>query len=112
MSMEKEDQVEEIIQDLAPYVMPLIPRINVDEFTTVEFIEAMQMDEPTRQAYEAAVKRWPEGEHRGKMVIHGQVIPTLLRRSELLEWAGFAYGVEDPYAVPAWWRKIEPEPGR
>ncbi|MDI3339879.1 MAG: hypothetical protein QJR03_05030 [Sphaerobacter sp.] len=104
-----EGLIEELIEFLRPYIVPLIDRIDVDEFTTVEFIEAMQLDEPTRQAYEAAVRRWPEGEHRARMVIHGQVIPTLLRRSGRVEWAGYAYGEEDPYAVPAWWRKRPPD---
>lgn len=100
------DPVDEVIDDLWPYVNPLIERINVDEFTTVEFIEAMQQDEPTRQAYEAALRHWPEpDEYRAKLVVHGQAIPTLLRQSGLVEWAGYAYGEEDPYAVPAWWRK-------
>lgn len=112
MAQRGQDPVEELIEFLEPYIAPLIQRITVDEFTTVEFIEAMQMDEPTRQAYEAAVQRWPEGEHRARMVIHGQVIPVALRRSGLVEWAGYAYGEEDPYAVPAWWRKIEPGEGK
>ena len=37
------------------------------------------------------------------MVIHGQVIPGILRRTNLVEWAGYAHGESDPYAVPAWW---------
>lgn len=101
------EPVDEIIEFLRPYINPLIERINVDEFTTVEFIEILQTDEPTRQAYEAALRHWPErDETLAKMVVHGQVIPALLRQSGLVEWAGYAYGQEDPYAVPAWWRKV------
>jgi hypothetical protein len=104
-----ESRIQEIVEYLWPYVDPIIERINVDEFTTVEFIEAMQMDEPTRLAYEHALRRWIEpGEHRAKTVVHGQAIPILLRQSRLVEWAGFAHGEEDPYAVPAWWRKTTP----
>ena len=40
------------------------------------------------------------------MVIHGQVIPAALRRSHRVIWVGFAHGVTDEYAVPAWWRLV------
>ena len=106
MSLSKDDAVEEVIEYLRPFIAPLIARIDAEEFTTVEFIEAMQLDEPTRQAYVAALDHWPEpDEVRAKMVIHGQAVPVLLRQSGLVEWAGYAYGEEDPYAVPAWWRR-------
>jgi hypothetical protein len=103
-----ETRLREITELLRPYIGPIVERINVDEFTTVEFIEAMQMDPPTADAYQNAIERWIEpGEFRAKTVIHGQVVPLLLRESGLVEWAGFAHGEEDPYAVPAWWRKRE-----
>jgi hypothetical protein len=105
-----ETRIHEITELLRPYIDPIIERINVDEFTTVEFIEALQMDDDSRRAYENAIERWVEpGEFRAKTVVHGQVIPILLRQSELVEWAGFAHGQPDQYAVPAWWRKTRPE---
>lgn len=101
------DPVEDVIAFLAPYIAPLIERINVDEFTTVEFVEAMQLDDETRAAYEESLRRWHESDPElAKMVIHGQVIPQLLRRSGRVEWAGYAHGTADNYAVPAWWRKV------
>ncbi|HET9017109.1 MAG TPA: hypothetical protein VFN57_16015 [Thermomicrobiaceae bacterium] len=107
MSLSEDEAVDEVIDYLRPYIAPLVVRIDADEFTTVEFIEAMQQDEPTRLAYEAVVRRWPErDETRARMVIHGQAIPVLLRQSGLVEWAGYAYGEDDSYAVPAWWRKL------
>jgi hypothetical protein len=100
------DNVDDLIAFLAPYIDPIIERINVEEFTTVEFVGVMQQDPPTAAAYEETVARWHEGDPQlAKMVVHGQVIPQLLRRSPLVEWAGFAYGEQDAYAVPAWWRK-------
>lgn len=114
MPSRTESRIIEITDMLRPYIDPIIERINVDEFTTVEFIEAMQMDPETNDAYQQAVKHWIEpGEFRAKTVIHGQVIPILLRGSELVEWAGFAHGEQDQYAVPAWWRKtnMTPESG-
>lgn len=108
MTSPTENRIQEITEMLRPYVAPIIDRINVDEFTTVEFIEAMQMDPETNEMYQEAIRRWIEpGEFRAKTVIHGQVIPILLRQSGKVEWAGFAHGESDEYAVPAWWRKLE-----
>lgn len=91
---------------LAPHVESIIPRINVDEFTTLEFIEALRTDPAARRAFEQALAIIPEtDEDRARMILHGQIIPDLLRASGLVEWAGYAYGHEDPYGVPAWWRK-------
>jgi hypothetical protein len=39
-----------------------------------------------------------------KMVLHGQVIPGVLRRMPNVEWAGFAHEATDEYAIAAWWR--------
>jgi hypothetical protein len=101
------DPLEAAIAFMEPYVFDIVERIDIDEFTTVEFVEAMQLDPAAKQAYEDTVNHWHEGdEMAAKMVIHGQVIPTLLRRSGKLEWIGFAHGVADDYAVPAWWRKL------
>jgi hypothetical protein len=103
------DPVDELMDFLEPYIAPIVRRINVDEFTTVEFISAMQMDPQTARAYQEAIKRWHEDNpEMAKMVIHGQAIPQLLRKSGLVEWNGYAYDEDDPYAVPAWWKKLEP----
>ncbi|MEX2425266.1 MAG: hypothetical protein WD401_00745 [Thermomicrobiaceae bacterium] len=101
--------MQEITDLLRPYVAPIVRMINVDEFTTVEFIEAMQLDPETKEAYDLAIRRWIEpGDFRAKTVIHGQVIPILLRETGLVSWEGYAHGERDEYAVPAWWRKLEP----
>ena len=101
------DPVEELMEFLAPFIAPIVERITADEFTPVEFIRARQLDPPTAAAYDEAVRRWPEDNpEMAKMVVHGQVIPQLLRASQLVEWNGYAYGEDDPYAVPAWWKKL------
>jgi hypothetical protein len=101
------DDVEELIAFLLPPLTDVIARINVDRFTTVEFIEVLQQDPAAQAAYDDAVRRWREDNPElAKLVIHGQVIPQVLRRSGLVEWDGYAYGEHDPYAVPAWWRKV------
>jgi len=102
----KKDNVDALIEFLAPYVDGILARIDVDEFTTVQLIDAMQTDPAAEAAYLETVRRWGEDEVSSKMVVHGQVIPTILRMSPHVEWAGFAYDEHDPYAVPAWWKVI------
>jgi len=97
------DLVDQLIDFLTPSVTDVLSRIDADEFTTVQFIELLQTEPEARAAYEEAVRRWGENESYSKMVVHGQVIPAILRRSTLVEWAGYAHGEEDPYGVPAWW---------
>jgi hypothetical protein len=86
----------------------LLGRIDSDEFTTLQLIEVIPEDPPTSEAYATALALWPRNERLGKMIVHGQVIPQLLRESGVVEWAGFAHGEEDAYAVPAWWRRVQP----
>lgn len=103
----KEEPIVEATELLRPFVASIVRRVNVDEFTTAEFVEVMQQDEACRAAYLAALDRWPESDETlAKMVIHGQIIPELLRATGLVEWAGYAHGEEDAYAIPAWWRKV------
>ncbi len=102
--LERPDRVDALIDFLAPAVLDVLARLDGDEFSTVDFIEVMQSDPTAAAAYDEALRRWGEGERYAKMVVHGQVIPSILRRSPLVEWIGFAHGEDDPYAVPARWR--------
>lgn len=104
--LDRPDRVDAIIGFLSPAIDDVLRRIEGDEFTTTEFIALLQSDPAANAAYDEALRRWGEGERYAKMVVHGQVIPGILRRSELVEWLGFAHGVEDPYAVPARWRLL------
>lgn len=97
------DLVDALIDFLAPTVDDILSRIDADEFTTVQFIEVLQTDHIANASYQEALLRWGEDETYSKMVVHGQVIPGILRRSPLVSWAGYAHGEHDPYAVPAWW---------
>jgi hypothetical protein len=85
-------------------VIDVLQRIDATEFTTVQFIEVLQTDPAADAAYRETLRRWGETERTAKMVVHGQVIPMILRRSDLVDWAGYAHGEDDPYAVPAWWQ--------
>jgi hypothetical protein len=107
-----EDRIEALIAYLTPVVAGILERLEGEEFTTPQFIEVMLSDPEAAVNYEAALDRWGEEERYAKMVVHGQVIPAILRRSDRVEWAGFAHGEEDAYAVPAWWRLRSPASGR
>ena len=96
--------VEALIAEVTPAVEWLLAQIQPGEFTTPEFIEFMQTIPRTKEVYDNAVARWGEEERQSKMVVHGQVIPAILRHSPLVEWAGYAHDLQDEYAVPAWWR--------
>ena len=107
--LDRPDRVDAIIDFLQPTIDDILCRIEGDEFTTSEFIEILQTDPEADAAYHEALRRWGEGDRYARMVIHGQVIPGILRRSERVEWLGFAHGVDDPYAVPARWGLVEGE---
>ncbi|MDQ4045533.1 MAG: hypothetical protein M3173_08820 [Chloroflexota bacterium] len=95
--------VEDIARDMEGVIDDLLQRIEGEAFTTTQFIELLRSVPEGEAAYQAAWRRWGEKEHESKMVIHGQVIPLVLRRSRFVQWDGYAHGEHDPYAVPAWW---------
>lgn len=99
------DLVDELMDLMAPAIDRVLEQLEPGEFTTTEFIRFLESLPDANAVYLEALRRWGEKDvHMSKMVIHGQVIPGVLRRSPLVEWAGFAHGEPDPYAVPAWWR--------
>lgn len=103
-ALDRPDRVDAIMEFLTPVIEDLLARLEGDEFTTVDFIEVMRADEAGEAGYREAIRRWGESDQYAKMVLHGQVIPGVLRRSHRVEWLGFAHGVPDAYAVPAHWR--------
>ena len=108
-ALDRPDRVDAIMEFLTPVIEDLLTRLEGDEFTTVDFIEVMRSDEAGEAAYLEAIRRWGESDQYAKMVLHGQAIPGVLRRSQRVEWLGFAHGVPDAYAVPANWRLRQPE---
>src|ERR687890_772816 len=105
-ALDRPDRVDAITAFLAPTINDILSRIEGDEFTTTEFIALLQSDPEANTAYVEALRRWGEGDRAAKMVVHGQVIPGVLRRSKMIEWIGFAHGEDDPYAVPGRWRLV------
>lgn len=104
--LDRPDRVDALIDLVYPSALALLRRLEGDEFTTTEFVAVLETDPAAAAAYREALDRWGEGERYAKMVVHGQVIPAVLRRSELVEWIGFAHGEDDPYGVPARWRLL------
>ena len=109
-ALDRPDRVDAVTDFLTPTIDDILRRIEGDEFTTTEFIALLQSDPAANAAYLEALRRWGEGERAAKMVIHGQVIPAVLRRSQLVEWLGFAHGEDDPYAVPGLWLLLDADP--
>ena len=105
-ALDRPDRVDAIIAFLTPTIDDVVSRLEGEEFTTVDFIEILRSEPRANAAYQEALRRWGESEHYAKMVIHGQVIPGILRRSDRVEWLGFAHGIDDPYGVPARWRLL------
>lgn len=103
-ALDRPDRVDAIMEFLTPVIEDLLARLEGDEFTTVDFIEVMRADTAGEAGYQEALRRWGESDQYAKMVLHGQVVPGVLRRSPRVEWLGFAHGVPDAYAVPANWR--------
>lgn len=96
--------VDQLIDRIFPVVDGVLANLDGDEFTTTEFIKLMLTVPEGAAAYREAIQLWGEQERPTKMVIHGQVIPGAMRRSRYVEWAGYAHGEADEYAVPVWWR--------
>jgi hypothetical protein len=111
-ALDRPDRVDAITAFLTPTIDDVLSRIEGDEFTTPEFIVLLQSDPKSNSAYLEALRRWGEGDRAAKMVVHGQVIPGILRRSNLVEWLGFAHGEDDPYAVPGRWRLLAVDRGQ
>lgn len=112
-ALDRPDRVDAIIEFLTPTIEDILARLEGDEFNTTEFIALLRSDALGNKRYEEAMHRWGEGERYARMVLHGQIIPGILRRSRRVEWIGFAHGVQDDYAVPARWRLLPtPSDGR
>jgi len=111
-ALDRPDRVDAVTAFLAPTIDDILSRIEGDEFTTTEFVALLQSDPEANAAYLEALRRWGEGDRAAKMVVHGQVIPGVLRRSNLVEWLGFAHGEDDPYAVPGRWRLLVENRGK
>jgi hypothetical protein len=105
----QDDQAYEI---LGPLVEGAIERAPLPRFSTkglIDFLRSTPEGEAGYQSALATIIDEAGSDHMARMVIHGQVVPGLLRRSGRVRFAGFVHGnpnEDDGYAVPSWWRKV------
>jgi hypothetical protein len=96
---------------IEPALDAALQRMPTDRFSTKRFIEELRATEAGEAAYQEALASLvddPSGEHMGKMVLHGQVIPGLLRSSGLVRFGGFIHGnpaEDDGFGIPSLWQK-------
>lgn len=98
--------VDDLVEKMTPYIEDLLRKLEGEEFSTNDLIKIMLQVPDTKMAYDAAGRAWGEKRKQTKMVLHGQVIPNVLRHSKQVEWVGFAYGEADEFAVPGLWRLV------
>jgi hypothetical protein len=92
-------------------VRAAISRIAEPRFSTKRLIAEIRASNEGEAAYQESLQTLgpdPGSERMGMMVLHGQVIPGLLRRSQLVRFGGFIHGnaaEDDGFAVPSLWIK-------
>jgi hypothetical protein len=99
---------------LAPQVHAVLARLLEAEgrFSTKRVLDALRSDPEGQAAYEAAVAAYLEtgsDEHMAHLIVHGQVVPEILRHSGQVRFGGFIHGQpaeDDGFGVPSWWRKV------
>jgi hypothetical protein len=99
---------------LEPQVQAALARLLEVEgrFSTKRVLDALRSDPEGQAAYEAAVSAYREtgsDEHMARLIVHGQVVPEILRHSGQVRFGGFIHGrpdEDDGFGVPSWWRRV------
>jgi len=97
---------------LAPQVDAALARLTLGQFSTKRLIEELRADPEGEAAYQAALAEYVTNgtdDHMAHLIVHGQVVPEILRHSGRVRFAGFIHGQpdeDDGYAVPSWWRRV------
>ncbi len=104
------DSSPEALAILGPHVEAAIGRMSGRRFSTKRVIEQLRATREGAEAYTDALGYCGggEGDRMAYLVLHGQVVPELLRHSTLVRFAGFIHGEpdeDDGYSVPSWWVK-------
>jgi hypothetical protein len=108
-----QSQIEAALEVIAPYVGRTLERAPAGKkFTTFQLIAALRQDPAAEAAYQRALTVLadsPGWSHAATQVLHGQVIPELLRASPGVHFAGFAHDAppteHDGTSVPSYWRR-------
>jgi hypothetical protein len=104
---------EAALEAIGPHVSRTLERApRGTRFSTFQFIKAFRQDAEADSAYQRALDLLADNagwSHAAAQVLHGQVIPELLRVSPGLHFAGFAHDApaeeRDGTHVPSYWRK-------
>jgi hypothetical protein len=101
---------EAAVDALSPYMLKTLERApKGNRFTTLQFIQALRQDPEAEAGYQRALEtlaETPGWSHAAAQVLHGQVIPELLRACPGVRFAGFAHDApDDGTMVPVYWRK-------
>ena len=95
----------DLLRPLVALTLALLPE---PEFTTRQFVMYLRATDPGEDAYTQAVSLWKDNFSLGRQVIHGQVVPRLLREEAKATWVGYIYNEpaeEDGLSVPSRWLK-------
>ena len=101
---------------LEPLVRDAIRRIGLPQFSTKRLIETLRGIAEGEAAYENALQVAADAGFDDAMahyIVHGQIIPAILRGCELVRFGGFIHGApaeNDGYGVPSRWRLVRPTP--
>jgi hypothetical protein len=99
-------------QALGASIASAVQRIRGQRFSTRRIIDELRSDRSGEEAYQAALGIVAGGSEVNQMalhVLHGQIIPEVLRHSGLVRFAGFIHGMpdeDDGFSVPSWWRRV------
>ena len=97
---------------LEPVIADLLAQASAGRFSTRRLIDALRSIPFGDSAYVEAEQILAEEGHSENMVrqiLHGQVIPDILRRSPSVRFRGYIHGEpdeDDGYGIPSWWEKL------
>jgi hypothetical protein len=97
---------------LEPVIANLLEQASVGRFSTRGLIEALRSFPQGEAAYQEAERILGEeqaSEHMVRQILHGQVIPEILRRVPAVRFRGYIHGEpeeDDGYGIPSWWEKL------
>ena len=97
---------------LEPAVVSALGRIRGQRFSTRRIVDEMRAERSGEESYQAALGIVASGAAVDQMVlhvVHGQIIPDILRHSGVVRFAGFIHGQpeeDDGFSVPSWWRRL------
>jgi hypothetical protein len=104
---------ERSIEVLEPAITQLLEQSGPGRFSTRALIDALRSFPDGQRAYDEALAFTSEEARNQQMalqILHGQVVPDILRRSKLVRFQGFIHGAteeDDGYGIPSWWERVE-----